>query len=302
MTSAPGWYPDPGGRPGHYRYWDGRAWSAATTTHPSAPPPPPPGGLGAPPLASVPPRSGPTQSSPAQPGAPRPARRSAVGWLFALIVVGVVVIAVVVVLAVRGLDSAGRTTDPGRQQTGDLCQSAKAATPTAPPAAGDRVVSGRLSVMRMPPPFEAPQYDERVPFGHDVQSQDAPVETSTDGTTTWLAGVLVARLLAGDGFYGPEQGAELVVTCILGVFYGNNEVDRNDLKSEAMTVDGHDAWLIESHLTFDVPGIKTKGELLIVSVVAVGDGEAGLFYASIPDTAPELVPPARRALADLRVT
>ncbi len=68
-----------------------------------------------------------------------------------------------------------------------------------------------------------------------------------------------------------------------------------------MTVDGRDAWLIESHLCFDVPGIRTKGELLIVSVVDTGDGEAGLFYASIPDTSPELVAPARKALADLRV-
>jgi hypothetical protein len=211
------------------------------------------------------------------------------------------VIAVVVVLAVRGTGTAGPGSGPGGQQTGDLCQAAGAATPTAPPVAGDRVVSGKLSVMRLPPPFEAPRYDQRVPFGHDVQSQDATVETSADGTTTWLAGVLVARLLAGDGFYGPEQGAELVVTCILGVFYGNTEVAREDVKDEAMTVDGHDAWLIESHLTFDVPGIRTKGELLIVTVVDIGDGEGGLFYASIPDTSPELVAPARKALADLRV-
>ena len=25
-------------------------------------------------------------------------------------------------------------------------------------------------------------------------------------------------------------------------------------------MDGHDAWIIEMHLTFDIPGIKTKGE------------------------------------------
>ncbi|MGI3786612.1 MAG: DUF2510 domain-containing protein, partial [Janthinobacterium lividum] len=44
--STPGWYPDPGGRPGHYRLWDGRGWGLSTTPDPpggsSAGPPPPP--------------------------------------------------------------------------------------------------------------------------------------------------------------------------------------------------------------------------------------------------------------------
>ncbi len=37
--AQPGWYPDPGGGQGLYRYWDGRAWSAATTSNPNAAPP-----------------------------------------------------------------------------------------------------------------------------------------------------------------------------------------------------------------------------------------------------------------------
>jgi hypothetical protein len=45
---------------------------------------------------------------------------------------------------------------------------------------------------------------------------------------------------------GPEQGADLVVKCILGVFYGNAVVERDDVKHQATKVDGHAAWLIES--------------------------------------------------------
>ena len=37
---SPGWYPDPAGTPGRYRYWDGQAWSETTTTDPAATPPP----------------------------------------------------------------------------------------------------------------------------------------------------------------------------------------------------------------------------------------------------------------------
>ena len=49
VSSGPGWYPDPGGQPGLFRYWDGRAWSATTTTNPYVGPPTAgPGGLGSP--------------------------------------------------------------------------------------------------------------------------------------------------------------------------------------------------------------------------------------------------------------
>lgn len=37
--SLPGWYLDPSGQLGHYRYWNGHQWSAVTTTNPTDPPP-----------------------------------------------------------------------------------------------------------------------------------------------------------------------------------------------------------------------------------------------------------------------
>jgi hypothetical protein len=127
------------------------------------------------------------------------------------------------------------------------------------------------------------------------------VETGPNGAPLWVSSVLIARLLAGDGFFGPEQGAKVVASCVVGKFYGNVPVQREDSRNEATTVDGHKAWRIESHLTFDVPNIKTKGETMIIVVVDTSDGEAGLFYASIPDTSPQYMAPSRKALADLRV-
>ena len=56
-----------------------------------------------------------------------------------------------------------------------------------------------------------------MPFGSDVQSQLVPVETNYDGQgSNWVASVLVGELQAGDGFFTPEQGAQIVVKCILG--------------------------------------------------------------------------------------
>lgn len=43
--ATPGWYPDPAGRPGAFRYWDGQTWGADLSEHPYAAPP---GGVPAP--------------------------------------------------------------------------------------------------------------------------------------------------------------------------------------------------------------------------------------------------------------
>jgi hypothetical protein len=57
---------------------------------------------------------------------------------------------------------------------------------------------------------------------------------------------------------------------------------------------------VESQLSFDIAGLETKGELIIVAIVSAGT-KSGLYYATIPDTRPELVQPARDALKQLQV-
>lgn len=37
--STAGWYPDPDGTPGRYRFWDGQSWSGPTTDDPRTAPP-----------------------------------------------------------------------------------------------------------------------------------------------------------------------------------------------------------------------------------------------------------------------
>ncbi|HEY5787089.1 MAG TPA: DUF2510 domain-containing protein [Microlunatus sp.] len=298
MSAPPGWYPDPAGAPGRYRFWDGQTWGTATADRPDAGPPPQ-GPLQSPARTAygigARPTPDPTFVAPGQ------GRRW--GWwlaagavLMALVVVGVLVVRSIGGGLLYGPDA------PRGGQSPDPCSSALSSSSPMVPAAGDRVRSGELSYPRLPAPFEAPIEDGRTPFGHDVQSQQALVERSTDGRTTWVAWALIARLLAGDGFYGPEQGAGVVADCVVALFYDDHEIGRTDTRREALTVDGHEAYVIEAHLTFDIPGIEAKGETMIVVVVDVGtDGEAGLFYGTIPDNAPQFLPPIRAALADLQV-
>ena len=328
MSAKAGWYPDPGGGQGLFRYWDGKAWSAATSPNPSAPPPTQ-GLVG----AGTTPQSGQTdQSTYAQGGQPaygqsgQPAygptpygqsydgsayadyqelekKRSPVGWWIAGAAL-VIVIIVVAVLAIRAVTSGdpGTAGGPVAQPSQDVCP--PEVTPTAQPSpdpADGRVHGGPVSYPMLGQPWSTPQSESRVPFGSDVKTQVVGVEQNYDGSgSNWVASILVGELQAGDGFFTPEQGSQIVVKCILGKFYGNNPVESNVKVNEKTTIDGHEGWLVESQLTFDIAGLETKGELLIVAIVSAGN-RSGLYYASIPDTTPELVQPARDALKNLQV-
>jgi Protein of unknown function (DUF2510) len=325
VSAKAGWYPDPGGGQGLFRYWDGKAWSAATSPNPSAPPPTQ-GLVG----AGSTPQSGQTGQPAYGPGQPdhggQPAygpspygqsydgsayadyqelekKKSPVGWWIAgaALVIVIIVVAVLAIRAVTGGDP-GTTGGPVAQPSQDVCP--PEVTPTAEPSpdpADGRVHGGPVSYPMLGQPWSAPQSESRVPFGSDVKTQVVMVEQDYDGSASnWVASVLVGELQAGDGFFTPEQGSQIVVKCILGRFYGNNPVESNVKVNEKTTIDGHDAWLVESQLTFDIAGLETKGELLIVAIVSAGN-RSGLYYASIPDTTPELVQPARDALKNLQV-
>lgn len=303
MSAQAGWYPDPGGVDNLYRYWDGRVWSAATTFNPAAAPPVAAvGAAGHAPAQTPRVEYGPTTGAYATYQATQK-RKSPVGWWIAAaaLVVVIVVVAVVAVRAVGNLT--GVTTPPtGGQPSQDACPRVQSLPPDSPPARPNdgRVHGGPVSYPQLGSPWGPIQTDHRVPFGRDVAEQLVSVEPNYSPGSNWVASILVAELQAGDGFFTPEQGAQIVVRCILGEFYGDNEVRSDVQVNKATTIDGRPGWLIESHLSFDIENLETKGELLIVAIVAT-DSTAGLFYASIPDTRPELVKPARDALAQLTV-
>lgn len=276
-----------------YRYWDGAAWSSTLSATPSAPPPQES-------FDEDPERP----TSAAAPVSGGPQRRSAGMW--ALIgVVGVIALVVVAVILVPRIDTlrrVGADPLPGGQASVNPCPPMPTAPETPKPQPGDgRTHGGPVSYPQLPSPWGQPHGDTRVPFGRDVYQQTVLVEDNYAGANDWVASVLVAELMAGDGFFSPEDGATIVARCVVGRFYGDAVVERDDKVNEEATIDGHDAWIIESQLSFDIDGLKTKGELMIIAVVRVDDWRSGLFYASIPDTVPELVDPARQALEDLKV-
>ena len=329
MSASPGWYPDPGGGQGLFRYWDGKAWSAATSPNPSAPPPSqglvsaglPQQGGGQPYGPGGESGFGQASGQPAYGQSPYgqdygssayanyqelEKQKSPIGWWIAggALVIVIIVVAVLAIRAVTGGDTGTTGGGPVGQPSQDFCPPENTASPDAPvthPADG-RVHGGPVSYPLLGSPWGPPQGPPNpVPFGTDVQTQMVLDQLNYDGQgNNWVASILVAELQAGDGFFTPEQGAQIVVKCILGAFYGNHPIESEVKVNSKTTIAGHDAWLVESQLTFDIPRLEAKGEYLIVAVVSAGN-RSGLYYATIPDTLPELVQPARDTLKMLQV-
>ncbi|WP_392508059.1 DUF2510 domain-containing protein [Naumannella halotolerans] len=307
--STPGWYSDPGGQPGMYRYWDGQQWSTALSPVPTAAPPGaavPPGQL---PAAGAGARSG-GQGAPGTaqggygPAAAPATRRGGAGWwiLAAVLAIGLIIGAVIVLPRLLTGRELIDPADPGPNATPQsLCPPYPSELPTAPPAVTDgRVRAGNLSYPELGAPWSAPIYDNRVPFGRDTATQVIITE-QRDGGDVWQAGVLIAELAAGDGFFSPEQGSEIVTECIVGSFYGDAEVTRDDQRNEAITIDGHEGWIVESELGFDLPDVEATSELMIVVIVRTTDVTSALYFASIPGNTPEYEQPARKLVDELRV-
>ena len=328
MSSSAGWYPDPGGQAGLFRYWTGSAWTAAVTSNPQATPPPP--GAGEPQgfgqnsgLTGGAQGTGTQYPGGQYPGSQYPGsqypggqyqgystttrKRSTTGWwlagIAALVALGLVIYFMMTAASPGGGGGIFPNNDPSGVATPDVCPAA-AATAAPTPATNDpnRVSGGKLSFPRMGDPWQAPAYENRVPFGSLAREQVATDQADYDGEgNDWVSNLLVSDLYVGDGFASTKTGAETVLKCVLGRYYSDAVVNEKRLSSTSHPVDGHDGWLIDSQLSFDIPGLNAKGERLLLLVVQTGTDEYGLFFASIPDTSPDRLPDARGALADLRV-
>lgn len=297
--SKPGWYPDPGGQAGMYRWWDGQSWTPQLTTNPYSPPQPPaPGQLPMQDAATA-------SQDPYAAYRQAETQRSSRGPLLVLVIVGVLLAgliwgAIALLGGGRGLLPGGNV---GSNPTENFCPPRTIeVSPRPHTAAPGRVQGGALSYPQLGAPWGPVAPETRVPFGSDVWGQSVLLHSNYDnGGSDWVASLIVGELVAGDGFFSPEQGAEIVSRCVLGEFYSDAPLNRTDRVNEATTVDGHDAWVVEMHLSFDIRGLNETGETAIIVIVNTGEESSSLYYASIPDSRPDLLVTARQIQTQLRV-
>jgi hypothetical protein len=296
MASLPGWYPDPGNAPGQYRYWDGHAWSELLSPTPYAPPPVTAAGPGAFGASSSATLGGTFGAAPAtgayQTGLP-PKRKFPVGPIVAIavVVVALGLAGAFIIPKLTGSPTGTETTEPVVPPSSSVvtCPKQDSASVDYPHPNDGWVHGGLFAYPRLGPPWQSPDTDNRVPFGKDVQSQSYVLHPLYADGYSWVASVLVAELNAGDGFFSPAEGAEIVTQCVLTSFYDDAVVTRQDTRNESYSVDGKDGWILQSTLSFHIEDLPTTSEDITIIVAATSEFTSSLFYASVPNDSPESI-------------
>lgn len=298
--STPGWYPDPSGQPG-YRWWDGRGWTSSTTGAPgSAPPAAPLGG---------------SRGGRAGPGRGR-------GGVVALVAV-LAVLVLLTALVVPRLLGGGRDdrADPGPAPTSTVSAWDETSRPTptptptptprspTPSAGGGTPSEGGLQSCPYGDPYARQDHpsDGRV-HGGGLSHAPVPGWAGFDGSGytwaydvagqydhvsgTWIASTVVGALSTADGFTGPQQSALGMMECLASSDYYAGFVGREDVVSQAVTIDGRPGWWLRSEIR--VQGQEVEGDVADVVVVDDGSGESLSFFSAC---AP-LGDPERTALID----
>lgn len=275
----PGWYPDPGGAPNQYRYWNGTEWAAETSPTIDGPPP----------------------RSPNQAQLRR--RRGLIIAIAAGALVTVGLIAALLVMNPFGqevvsdpVDTSSptgsawdETTSPSATPTnvGESSSSNPASSggstvdcPQGNPASrqsdnvADKLTGGGISVDRVPT-WGTPSTIE-LSFAYDVQAQTYSVATG------WFNDVAVGALRFADGFDTPEQSAEIVMQCLASSDYYSGFESRTDVASTAVTVSGKPGWHLRAEIR--VTGHEAQdieGDVVDVVVVDPQRGEhLALYQAS----------------------
>ncbi|WP_195908897.1 DUF2510 domain-containing protein [Microlunatus sp. Gsoil 973] len=286
-----GWYPDPGGAAGRYRYWDGSRWSAETTSDPQSPPP------------SV---------------RPGPASQGTSGKITSrlpLVIAGVAVLLVIALISLLVIRSRRPDvlTDPnppapsvsGWNDSSPLPTADPTPSPTPPPtqspspsglprgqvacAQGDpwdarqhptdgRIHGGDLSITQPGGDWDRDDdYAQQMTWAYDVAGADEWVEPH------WLAMVAVGAVHADDGFRSPKQSADGLMQCIASSAYYRYFTGRTDRFARAVTVDGHRGWALRSEVRVDNPDVRAEGDVVEVIVLNTGrSGELSFFAGFIP--------------------
>ncbi len=308
-SDTAGWYPDPEGRAGLERWWNGLGWSESVRTVPgtdstlSA--------YAAGPARHIdpfetpfqPPSRNPYQppsgrdSDPEESPSPKPGwqtrvrtqRSSWIGWAAGaaavLVLIGIVVFV-------------GGSNDPPANST----TAGVPSVPTRPPGQ-TRIVDEEAGVAY---PYLGPYWLEFVnevvettaTAGQYIVTQDVV----PDG------GQFIAQVTSGPlqpifGYSGPSTFGSTILevqeSVRLNYYPSPNTIET--LRDEPITVDGAPAYLLEFDLAWDVAGYDSTGERAALILIETGRAAPALMYVSIPNTHAELYGIVDRVIGEIDV-
>jgi|GEM_PF-4078118 len=254
MSQAPGWYPDPAGVEGRFRYWDGARWLTAVSFHPDGTPAPTPGG--------------------GVPGAAAPGRLSRRGSIMVGVVAGAVLLALVIVLAVT-IPPMMRPQVP--EETTPTAPVSVPATPQSPSAAelncaGSNGVSQSDTTTEISSTgvtvtipdtwgfrFDASQWtwlDDSALFGRRLKDRPGAA----------FEAMFLGGVAARNGFTDPERATADIMTCLTRYGVWNDRtypiVEKG---SEPVTVGGMPGWQRTVEIDEGAEGAKYRLVILVLN-------------------------------------
>lgn len=271
----PGWYPDPSGAQGQFRYWDGRKWSSATTTNPAATPPP--------------------ASQPAE--FEKDERRNP--WVPLLIALLVLTLPIGGFLWWRSSNGSGLAAEDNNTSTPSISAWDETGTPTPEPSGsdvpddsggamvscptqggelhrneGDMITGGGLAFKRVDGWDDASNFS--MPWTHDMGAQTSTVYPG------WFSLVSVGALSVADGFEQPKFSTQMMMSCFASSGYYRGFSGRRDVSSKPVEINGHQGWHLTSEIYVEMPSLpQVKGDVVDVVVVDLGSPESlGVFVSS----------------------
>jgi hypothetical protein len=272
VTAAPkpGWYPDPAGAPGLYRWWDGSDWADVTSDSVQAPPPLalPIGAAG-----SVAPHR---RASPLQIAA-------ALGLGFALFVSASIGLGLAIwpnqsnTSAQRaaggsgGLPSVGSVgTDP----VGYLDERTRTAT------------IGPASLTMPGDPYILSPDPMRIRGVLDLLFwASAPVHARYDGKHDWSSGVLLGRVAQSSSQDELETEGALALHRLSNAIFDRHATELKGLKWEEHAVDGRPGMLLSAQVYYSVDRLPSRYDTVTALVVRLDDGSLIMAASSVPNDA-----------------
>lgn len=318
-TSTAGWYPDPEGRPGLQRWWNGLGWSesvraapgsGATLTAAQRPAPYETRSESSYEMPSTAPYETPHEmpyetpyevagvadpgyqmAPPTDPAGPprRRVRPAAWGWI-----AGVAALALVLTLVVF----AGGSQDPDPP----VGAGTGPPIPTRPPGV-TRIVDEAAGVAYPYLGTYWMEYVNEIAETTSTTGQYIVTQELTPDGGQFIAQVTSGPLRPDFGYAGPSSFPGTIIAVqdsVRAAYYpAPNEIEA--LRDEALTVDGAPAHLLEFNLTWDVAGYESTGERAALLLIETGRAAPALIYISIPNTHAELYGVVDRVIAEIDV-
>ncbi len=273
MSGArPGWYPDPGGARGRFRWWDGRHWTRELTDSAQAP--------------------APNRARPVRDGRPF---STAAAWTvgIALVTVAGVVLGLVVWLdPVQSAGPAAARATPRPSVTsvpGELDSDTRQATiGTATMALPDEPYRIRTDPMTADGLFDS------------YFLAGAVVHNDYRDRRDWSALVGIAHVDSHASGADPESTATAVARGIADRFFAGQPTTISGLRVAEHSVDGCSGVLLTADVGYRIDGLASRSDRLSVMVVRLDDGTQVAAFSSVPtDASADLRGQAGSALESL---